>query len=290
MAEILGEKIQRIGMVISEHGWNFIIGLGLLVTGLLLARLLVKGLNRVLVSFGVKPGLVGTICSIANILFYVTIFVLAASIVGFNSANLFKLIIVITLVAVAIILVCRPYIPSLPFVVGNTVMTGDLLGKVEATNLLNTRMRTFDGLTVWIPNRKIINDYLINYHYTPTRRIPLDIEIRYDQDLIKAKQVLEAIMVADVRVKQTPRPVVYVTHLNPDGVALGGRCWVDNLKYWRTRCDLLEKIKLGFDHHGITFAHPQVDLHVHPEFESKTNTKSGLLDPGIHTDMDEDTD
>jgi len=277
MPGIIGEKFQRIGLVMSEHGWDFIFGLGLIIAGIMLARLFVKGLKQLLVKFDVKPRLAGTICSVGSVLLYVIIFVMAASILGFNSANLFKLIIVIALIAVAIILVCRPYIPSLPFVVGNTIKTGDLLGKIEATTILNTRMRTFDGRTVWIPNRTIINDYLINYHYTPTRRIHLDMEIRYDQDLIKAKQVLEAIMIADARVKTTPRPMVYVTHLQADGVALGGRCWVDNEKYWRTRCDLLEKIKLGFDNNGIQFAHPQVDLHVQPDAGSKAATGVGLV-------------
>ena len=262
MPGIISEKFQRIGLVMSAHGRDFIIGLGVLVVGLILTRLLIKGLRQLLMTMGIKPNLAGTISSVGNVLLHVIILVMAASIVGFNSANLFKLIIVIALVTVAIVLMCRPYIPSLPFVVGNTVKTGDLLGKIEATNLLNTRMRTFDGRTVWIPNRKILNDYLINYHYTPTRRVHLDMVIRYDQDLMKAKQVLEGIMVTDVRVRPAPRPVVYVTHLKPDGAALGGRCWVDNLKYWRTRCELLEKTKLAFDHHGIALAHSQVDMHI----------------------------
>jgi small conductance mechanosensitive channel len=90
----------------------------------------------------------------------------------------------------------------------------------------------------------------------------IDIPIRYDQDLMKAKQVLEYIMIGDPRILQKPRPAVFVTHLRPDGVALGGRCWVNNLKYWRTRCDLLEKVKLGFDNHKIAFAHPKRDVHI----------------------------
>ena len=86
--------------------------------------------------------------------------------------------------------------------------------------------------------------------------------IRYDQDLMKAKQILEYIMIGDPRIFQKPRPAVFVTHLMSDGVALGGRCWVNNLKYWRTRCELLEKIKLGFDNHGIAFDHPQRDINI----------------------------
>jgi small conductance mechanosensitive channel len=271
MQNIIGDKMHNIGRIMNEHGGNFIIGLGLLIAGLLLARQILKWMRQLLIMMGLKPDLAGTICSVFNVLIHVIIFVTAASIVGLNSANLFKFITVVALIIVAVILLFRPYIPSLPFNVNNTVKTGDLLGKIEATNFLNTRMRTFDGRTVWIPNRKIINDYLINYHYTPTRRIHLDMVIRYDQDLMRTKQVLESIMLADARVKASPRPVVYVTNLSPDGVSVGGRCWVDNLKYWRTRCELLEKIKLGFDAEGIAFAHPQRDINIAAPKEHQNN-------------------
>lgn len=69
----------------------------------------------------------------------------------------------------------RPYLPRLPFKVGNTIKSGGLLGRVEATTFSNTRMRTFDGKTVWIPNNKLFKDYLLNYHYTLNRKIHLDV-------------------------------------------------------------------------------------------------------------------
>lgn len=258
----LAEKLERIGHVTSAYGRDFIIGLCILIFGILITRLVINLLRQLLEKSGLKPALSATIASVVRILLYVTVTILAVSTLGLDSANVIKFVVVIALAIIAFILLCRPYIPSLPFTVGNTIKTGDLLGKVEATTFLNTRMRTFDGKTVWIPNSKIVNDYLINYHYTPSRKIHLDMVIGYDQDLMKAKQALEYIMIGDPRILQKPRPAVFVTNLLPDGVALGGRCWVNNLKYWRTRCDLLEKVKLTFDHHAIAFAHPKRDVHI----------------------------
>jgi hypothetical protein len=90
MQDIIGEKMQRIGAVMSDHGWNFIIGLVLLIAGLMLARQLVKWLKQLLVKTGLKPALAGTICGVCNVLLYVVIVIMAASIVGFDSANLFN--------------------------------------------------------------------------------------------------------------------------------------------------------------------------------------------------------
>jgi small conductance mechanosensitive channel len=166
----------------------------------------------------------------------------------------------------------------MPFKVGNTVKAGDLLGKVEAMTFLNTRLKTFDGKTFFVPNRQILNDIVINYHFTQTRRIKIDVNIRYDQDLLKAKRVLEAIMTEDARVKPKPGPMVYVLNLASNCVELGGRCWVANKDYWVARCDLLEKTKLRFDNEGIRFAFPQLDLHLDSYSSAADDTQAGAME------------
>ncbi len=262
MNEVTQQKWERLGYILSNYGWDLILGLIVLVGGLVVARLLSRLLKSGLTRLPIKPAWSATVHQTVTVLLYVVVLGITADLIGLKSANLIKLFIAVALAAAAVIFMFRPYLPSLPFKAGNTIKTGSLLGKVEGTTFLNTRMRTFDGKTVWIPNRLILNDYLINYHYTPTRKIHLDVRIRYDQDLMQAKQVLEALMIEDARVRKTPRPVVFVTQLLPDCVVLGGRCWVENLLYWRARCDLLEKIKLRFDTEGIAFALPQRDVNI----------------------------
>lgn len=270
MNESPATKIDQLGDLLTNYGWDLIWGLSALVLGLLVVRLCVNLLRKGLSHVPIKPAWCATLVSVISVLLYAVVLTMAAGLLGFKSENIFKLLLALTLAAIAVIIMFRPYLPSLPFKEGNTVKSGQLFGKIEAISFMNTRMRTFDGKTVWIPNTKIFKDYLINYHYTSTRKIHLDVRIRYDQDLLHAKQTLEAIMIEDARVLTSPRPVVYVTHLMADCVALGGRCWVANLKYWRTRCDLLEKIKLRFDHESIAFALPQHDVYlnsVHPEMD-----------------------
>jgi len=89
--------------------------------------------------------------------------------------------------------------------------------------------------------------------------------IAYDQDILKAKQIMEGIMIADPRVKTKPRPAVYLLYLTDSCMTLGGRCWVENQKYWVTKCELIEKVKLRFDQEDITIAFPQRDVHLYHE-------------------------
>ena len=255
------EKYKAMGELIASQGQHFVIALFILVVGLVVIKQGSKFLKLLLEKFALKPQTVSTVSSIISILLLVIVIATALEQLGMNSLVIRRVLFLVSLAVIGIIAIFRPLIPTLPFKVGNTVKVGDLLGKIEATTILNTRMRTFDGRTVFIPNSKIINDFVINYHYTKTRRIKVDVGIGYDQDILKAKQVLETIMIEDPRVKVTPRPTVYVLNLANSCVQLGGRCWVDNVKYWTTRCELIEKTKLRFNHEGITIAFPQLDVH-----------------------------
>ncbi|MEA3438582.1 MAG: mechanosensitive ion channel family protein [Thermodesulfobacteriota bacterium] len=264
-------KYKEMGDLIASQGQTFVIALVILVVGLIVIKQVSKLLRLMLERLNLKPQTISTVSTIISIILLVIVVATALEHLGMNTLVIRRVIFLVSLAVIGIIAIFRPLLPTLPFKVGNTVKVGDLLGKIEATTLLNTRMRTFDGRTVFIPNSKILNDYVINYHFTGTRRVKVDVGIGYDQDILKAKQILETIMIEDPRVKVTPRPTVYVLNMANSCVQLGGRCWVNNVKYWTSRCELIEKTKLRFDHEGITIAFPQLDVHhyhgdVSPEF------------------------
>ena len=262
-------QLERFEEVVQLYGLNILLALAILVVGLIIAKYFHQYFKILLRKFIVNEPLIATIANIGSIL--IVVFVIAVSLqhAGMHTIVIRRIIIALTLAVIAVIIVFRPLIPSLPFKVGQVVKAGNLLGKVESTSLINTRLKTFDGKTFFVPNSKIINDVVQNYHLTGTRRIKVNVGIRYDQDLMKAKQVLEAIMIEDPRVHVSPRPAVWVLNLADSCVELGGRCWVDNLKYWRTRCELLEKTKLRFDAEGIVIAYPQRDVHIYNEKDSQ---------------------
>jgi small conductance mechanosensitive channel len=267
------EKLQKIGILLVDHGRSMILALVVVVAGLIL----VKWANRLLKQGLDKLPLSSTRASIVRIAICVimlaTVGILASVEAGLPPRPVLQVITIASLAAVGVFAVFRPLVPTLPFKVGNTVKAGELLGKVEATTALNTRLRTFDGKTVFIPNRKILNDDVINYHFTPTRRFKLEVNVKYDQDFMKVKQLLESIMIEDPRVHATPRPVVYLMSINKGYMEIQGRGWVDNVKAFVVTRELLEKTKLRFDHEGIALALPQMQVHytsaniAHPHME-----------------------
>lgn len=253
-------RLQHFGDFLSQYGTHMALSLAVLIAGMLLVRGIHKGLLHLM-----PANRYGQIFSNAVYIILVMIVITAAfTEFGAKPINVFRFLGIITLAVLGLLIFLRPFFPSMPFKVGNTVKAGDLLGIVEGITFLNTRLRTFDGKTFFLPNRKIINEVVINYHVTPNRRVEINVGIQYDQDLLKAKQVLEALMIEGARVETNPSPVVHVLNLADSRVELGGRCWVENEKWWKTRCELLEKTKLRFDREGIKFAFPQLELHYNP--------------------------
>lgn len=261
-------KLQELGKLMQNHGLELIIALSVLVVGLFITKWTVRNLKILLAKIIKNAATISIISNSLGIILLAIVLITAAMEIGAKPGPLIAFIMIVVLCAIGVMVIFRPLIPTLPFKVGNTVKTGDLLGKIEATTLLNTRLKTFDGKTFFVPNRKILDDVVINYQLTKTRRINVDVSIRYDQDLAKAKQVLEAIMTADPRVLTKPAPQVYVLKLASHGVEIGGRCWVNNAKYWVAKCELLEKTKFRFDSEKIKFAYPQLDVHHYKDEES----------------------
>ena len=261
-------KIAKLESTMSLYGREVVIAFAVVVFGLILIKWINQGLKRVFLKLPISPAKGATVRNIIIVLMTAALISFAAIQIGLDARPVARFLAILTLGAIGMVVVFRPLIPSLPFKVGNTVKIGDLLGKIEATTILNTRLRTFDGKTFFVPNRKILDDIVINYHFSDTRRIKINVGIRYDQDLMKAKQVLESIMIEDPRVIPKPAPVVYVLNLTDNCVELGGRCWVDNMKYWVTKCELLEKTKFRFDNEGIVIAFPQLDVNYYNKSES----------------------
>lgn len=254
-------KIAQIESTMSLYGREVVIAFAVIVFGLILIKWINQGLKRVFSKMPISAAKGATVRNVITVLMSAALITFVAIQLGLEPRPVVRFLAILTLAAIGILMVFRPLVPTLPFKTGNTVKAGDLLGKVEATTVLNTRLKTFDGKTVFIPNRKILNDDIINYHFTPTRRFALKVNIKFDQDLMKAKQIIESIMVEDPRVNKTPRPVVYLMSLEKGYMELQGRGWTDNVKAFVVTRELLEKTKLRFDQEGFALAVPQLQVH-----------------------------
>ncbi|MGB0237806.1 MAG: mechanosensitive ion channel family protein [Cycloclasticus sp.] len=150
-----------------------------------------------------------------------------------------------------------------PFKQGDFIEGAGVSGVIEEVHIFNTVMRTGDNKTIIIPNGSLMNGNIINYSTKPTRRLDLVIGIGYDDDIKKAKQVLEDLMASEERILKDPAPTIGLLELADSSVNFAVRPWVNSADYWGVHFDLLERIKLRFDDEGISIPYPQQDIHLH---------------------------
>jgi small conductance mechanosensitive channel len=154
-----------------------------------------------------------------------------------------------------------------PFKVGDFVVVGGDSGTVERISIFSTILNTGDNQKKIIPNGAISNATITNVTANPTRRIEVVVGIGYQDDIRKAKQVLEEIVNADDRILKEPAPLVAVSELAASSVNLVVRPWVKTEQYWSVYFDLIEKIKLTFDERKISFPYPQQDVHLYRQID-----------------------
>jgi small conductance mechanosensitive channel len=156
-----------------------------------------------------------------------------------------------------------------PFKSGDLVTVAGQIGVIESIQIFQTIMKTYDNLTIMIPNSNIMNGEIINYSLKGTRMIPLVIGISYGDDIKKAKNIMLETMKAHEKVLKDPEPTAGVLELGDSSVNLFARSWVETADWWTTKADLLESIKTDLEAGGITIPFPQMDIYVH-----KTETES----------------
>ncbi len=149
-----------------------------------------------------------------------------------------------------------------PFKTGDFVEVAGVSGVVERIAIFSTTMRTGDNKEITVPNGAIYGGTIINYSARPTRRVDMVFGIGYDDDLKKAKSLIEKVLNEDDRILKDPAPVVAVSELADSSVNFIVRPWVNSADYWQVYWDTHEKIKLTFDENGISIPFPQMDVHV----------------------------
>lgn len=149
-----------------------------------------------------------------------------------------------------------------PYKVGDIVQTAGVMGIVKEIQLFYTVILTFDNKLVTAPNGKIQDSNIINYSHMGVLRADVNVQVSYQDDIRKVKEILMEILAADERVLAEPPVTVVVLEFEDSGIEIGVRPFVKTEDYWNMQCDLRERIKERFDEAGIIIPFPQRDVHL----------------------------
>jgi len=122
-----------------------------------------------------------------------------------------------------------------PFDLNDTVEIGDNFGKVKALEFRYTKLKTFDGKDVYIPNADVITQPVTNYTEDGFFRWDFMVGVDYEDDINKAKAVILKALEDDPKVITDEDHVSYVAEdeLATSTVNLKVMFWVDTTDYSR---------------------------------------------------------
>jgi small conductance mechanosensitive channel len=252
--------------------WLLRVGLALLIAGLgmWLARLLSRGLDRVLGRFGVEKILRDFLRNLAYAIGLIVVFVAALDALGVPTTSLLA---VLGAAGLAIGLALKDSLSNIasgvmlivlrPFRAGDAVVLAGQEGIVEQVRIFQTVLRTYQNHDVILPNSQITAAPIVNYTARAQRRIDLPVGIGYDDDLGRAREVLLQLAAANPKVLAEPAPDVLVSDLGESSVNLVLRAWVDTPEFVTARSELTEGITREFSRAGVSIPYPQRSLHVY---------------------------
>lgn len=160
-----------------------------------------------------------------------------------------------------------------PYNIGETVTVKGHEGTVVDLGIAMTRLHTFDGRYVTVPNGAVITEAILNWSRNPTRRVNIDVAVAYEDDLQGAVQTALQTAKTHPAGLNEPAPDVLVSDLGDDGVALTVRMWVNTPDWLATWSDLRRQLKLDLEAAGYTIPYPQRDVHMKQD-SAETLTRS----------------
>ena len=80
-----------------------------------------------------------------------------------------------------------------PFIVGDDIEVGEIIGKIEKVGFRSTRIRHVDGSLVFVPNQMLVSQTLNNLSERKDRRHKFFIRLKLDTPLPKIKVIIDEI-------------------------------------------------------------------------------------------------
>lgn len=145
-----------------------------------------------------------------------------------------------------------------PFDVGDTVSVGDIFGKVKTMEFRYTKLKTFDGKDVYIPNSDIIKKSVSNYTEDGFFRVDFVVGIAYEDNIDFAEEVILKAIRGTEGVVEDDEHEAFTTidELATNTVNIKAYFWVKTIEYrkrsHRIKSDAISNVKKAIEREGLS--------------------------------------
>jgi MscS family membrane protein len=152
-----------------------------------------------------------------------------------------------------------------PFHVGDGVSVAGVAGSIESIGLRSTRIRTYEGTLVTIPNSAVVNAQIDNLQARPTRRTTFTIGVPYDTSSEKLKRAVAILRDVMEQHAGTETSRAHFKSYGESALILDVAHWCKYLDYSQYLACIEEinfEIKWRFEDEGIEMAYPTQTVHL----------------------------
>jgi len=268
------ELLNKLYVYFVTYGMNFIAALIIFIVGRWLASVVSRIVEKIMHRTRVDKTLISFAKNIVYAILLILVLIATLSKLGIQTASLIAVIGAGTLAvglalqgslanfaAGVILIIFRP------FRIGDLIEVEGIKGIVEELQIFNTLLYAVDKRRLVIPNSKVTANKIINLSSVHKGKAWVDMifGISYEDDIKKARDILQKVALSDPRVLKDPEPFVGVLELADSSVNIVCRPWVKPEDYQAVRFDILEKGKIELEKNGLTIAFPQRDVHIYQE-------------------------
>jgi small-conductance mechanosensitive channel len=152
-----------------------------------------------------------------------------------------------------------------PFVVGDQIRVKDFEGTVEEITTRSTRLKTYDGERVVIPNGDVYTSSILVRTHFPQRRVRFTVGIGYPDSIEEAREAILRVVRDAEGVLAEPAPRAYVEELGASSVNFAVYFWTasQQANVLRVRDRVATAIKLALDAAGVDMPYPHTVVLLH---------------------------
>lgn len=151
-----------------------------------------------------------------------------------------------------------------PMDVGDVIEIGPNTGRVKEIGIRSSKISTFDGADIIVPNGDFISQRLTNWTHNNTyRRIELIIGVAYGTNLDIAQKAVQKMLDAEPDIVQQPGPSILWHELGNNAVNMRILFWTSDFDNWvALKSRVLKSIYQEFNSTNISIPYAQQDLHL----------------------------
>lgn len=169
-----------------------------------------------------------------------------------------------------------------PFESGDQIDVQGQTGTVEAITIRETRLKTFDGRMVIIPNRDVYKSVIVVQTHYESRRLNFVVGVAYENDAAEACRVVVDALTSVDGIRSDPAPEALINQLNVSTVDIDARFWTDSPQH-NARVVLDEAIrtvKAALDAEGIEMPADIIALQATPSFKAALQNEAEVTPAG----------